>query len=430
MVAGAAAPRSAQAAPFRSLNQALALSGRAVQAAIAPSNAVSATKQATLGAQNLATAAIRFRSLADALANAGTGTNAGSSPLVIDGAGPGTGLQTAPGAAAGGPLWQGASLPTSATTAQGITVTVTQSKPLAQLTWRSFNVGRHTTLDFNQSAGGTLASSWVVINKVLDPAANGSLIEGAINAQGKVIVLNRNGIAFTGGSTINVGSLIAATADIAANQFATSAAGLTSFSLYGTQTAYTDPISHLMAAYTPTFVNGTAASITVAPGATIQTAAPTGINAGGYAMLLGGNVSNGGLIATPQGQTILAAGTAFTLRQGTQGSVTTGNLTSTTLGSEIATTNYGTSNASGLISTNPVNVSFSTGSVANSGIVTADRGDITLAGHALTQAGVLLSTTTVDTRGTIHFPDAQRRHGRQRQHHAGTRLAHRDRARG
>ena len=33
----------------------------------------------------------------------------------------------------------------------------------------------------------------------------------------------------------------------------------------------------------------------------------------------------------------------------------------------------------------------------------ADQGDITLAGEAITQSGVLLSTTTVDTRGTIHM---------------------------
>ena len=33
----------------------------------------------------------------------------------------------------------------------------------------------------------------------------------------------------------------------------------------------------------------------------------------------------------------------------------------------------------------------------------ADQGDISLIGHALSQSGVLLSTTTVNTRGTIHF---------------------------
>ena len=217
-------------------------------------------------------------------------------------------------------------------------------QPLAQLTWQTFNVGRHTTLDFDQSAGGKLASSWIVINKVLDPQANGSLIEGAINAQGKVYVLNRNGIAFTQGATINVGSLIAATADIAASQFATTASGVTSFNLYGAQSSFTDSVTAADALLPADLRgNGTAASITVAPGASIQTAAPTGTNAGGYVMLLGGNVTNAGIISTPQGQTVLAAGTDFTLRQGTQGSTATGNLTSTTLGSEVAATNYGTS---------------------------------------------------------------------------------------
>jgi filamentous hemagglutinin family protein len=401
VVAAAAAPRAAEANGFRSLNQALALAGKAAQQALAPSNGVTASQQAALGAQNVANAANRFRSLADALNNLSANPGA-PSPIVVDGYGPGTGLQSAPGAVAGNSLWQGAALPTTKTTSAGITVTVTQNQPLAQLTWQTFNVGAKTTLNFDQSAGGTLASSWVVINTVQDPLANASQILGSINAPGKVYVLNRNGIAFTRGATINVGSLIAATSDIAATQFTTSLSGQTSFDLYGAQTVGTDPVSGVATYYQPTFVNGTAASITVAPGAVIQTTAPTGTNGGGYVMLLGGNVSNGGIISTPLGQTVLAAGTAFTLRQGTTGSTTAGNVLSTTLGSEVAATNYGT-NAAGQLTIDPTTGVYNTGSVTNSGVIVADQGDISLVGHALVQSGVLLSTTTVDQRGTIHF---------------------------
>ncbi len=409
VVAGAASPRVAAAAtPFRSLNQALALAGHAAQAATAPSNAVTASAHAALGAQNLTRAAVQFRSLADAL-TAASGS-AASNPIVIDGVGAGTGLQVAPKAGtAGGPLWQGAALPTSNTNGAGITVTVKQSQPLANLTWQTFNVGRKTTLNFDQSAGGALASSWVVINKVLDPSVSGSQILGAINAQGKVYVLNRNGIAFAKGSTVNVGSLIAATSDIAASQFSTTVSGQTSFNLYGASVASSnaatniDPITRLPIYYQPTFVNGTNASITVAPGAVIQTALPAGSNGGGYVMLLGGNVTNAGIISTPLGQTVLAAGTAFTLRQGSSGASGTTNVLSTTLGSEVAATNYGTSSLTGSPTVNPAYAVYNTGSVLNAGIVVADQGDISLVGHALTQSGVLLSTTTVNQRGTIHF---------------------------
>jgi filamentous hemagglutinin family protein len=381
---------------FKSLNQALSLANKAATASVLPSVGITASQQASLGAQNLANAAKRFSSLSAALTAAGAGAPAGSVPIVIDGvssaANPGGGLAPATGATTGSALWNGAALPVQTSTGGTLTVTVTQTAPLADLTWKSFNIGAKTVLDFNQSAGGTLASSWVVINTVEDPTANPAYILGQIQAPGKVYVLDRNGIAFTAGSQINVGALIAATADIASSQFTTASSGATSFNLYGAEGQTTDPVSGLSVYYAPSFVNGNAsAAITVAAGAAIQTASPTGTNGGGYVMLLGGNVANAGLISTPQGQTILAAGQDFTLRQGTTGSTTTGNITSTTLGSEIATTNV------------PVNGSYVSGSVENSGIVLSDQGDITLVGHAIAQNGVLLSTTTVNTRGTIHL---------------------------
>ena len=393
---------SAEAAAFKSLNQALALAGRAAQQAVAPSNGVTASKQAALGAENLATAAARFRSLSQILANPSAVASA-PSPIVVDGYGPGKGLQTAFAADGKTPLqWVGAATPAVTQSAGATTVTVTQNQALAQLTWQTFNVGAKTTLNFDQIAGGKLASSWVVINKVQDPLANPTQILGAINAQGKVYVINQNGIAFGRGSTINLGSLIAATAVIADNQFQTSTAGITSFNLYGAQAPGTDQVSHTKLSYSPSFISGTAASITVDPGAVIQTAAPTGTNGGGYVMLLGGNVTNGGVISTPLGQTVLAAGTSFTLRPGTTGGINTGNTTSTTLGSEVAATNYGTS-ATGALTIDPSLGTYATGGVTNAGIVLADQGDISLVGHALSQAGVLLSTTTVNQRGTVHL---------------------------
>ncbi len=405
LVAGSAAPARA-GGPFKSLAQGLAQMGRSAPAAVSPSAATAASQQANLGAQNLTRAATRFKSLAAALAQAESGTTSSGSPIVVDGYGPGDGLQAAPGAVAGGSLWQGAALPQSSGPAANgaVTVTVTQNAPLAQLTWKTFNVGAKTTLDFDQSAGGTLASSWVVINTVQDPQADGSLILGAIDATGKVYVLNRNGIAFGAGSTINVGSLIAATADIAATQFATTASGITSFNLYGAQTTTTSALTGVQSFYAPTFIDGIAgSSVTVAAGADIQTAAPTGNNGGGYVMLLGGNVSNAGVIGTPQGQTVLAAGTAFTLRQGSTGSTTSGNTVSTTLGSEVAATNIPVNPITGQPTADTADALYVSGSVSNSGMIVADQGDISLIGHALSQSGVLLSTTTVNTRGTIHL---------------------------
>lgn len=394
LVAAAAVPQ-ARANGFRSLNQALAAAPTSAAASAAAG--LTAGKQAALGAQNLATAAARFSSIQQALSAAATSGARAAVPngLVAGGLQIGTGVTTDSGKTiANTTLWNGANLPTQDTT--GTNVTVVQSAALAQLTWKTFNVGPKTHLTFNQSAGGSQASSWIVINSVQDPLANPTQIEGEISATGKVYILNRNGIAFSAGSQINVGSLIAATATIANTQFTRNADGSTGFSLYGAQTG---------SSFAPTFVPYTdsagnplaSGAISVAAGATIETPTPTGSNGGGYVMLLGANVANAGAIITPQGQTVLAGGSSFTLRQGYAGSVTTGNFLATTLGSQVDAANAGTLDAS------TGNTLFSTGTVQNTGLVMADQGDITLTGHALTQAGVLLSTTTVNTRGSIHL---------------------------
>jgi filamentous hemagglutinin family protein len=350
--------------PFRSLNQALASQSSAAVTAAASRGGVVAAQQAGLGAQNLANAAKRFISLSQAL-NAQAA--AGGNQNVPNGIAPGGLQQDVPAG------WVGADPSLGSKVVGGITdVTVTQTAPVADINWSSFNIGSKTKLIFNQSAGGTLASSWLVINSVNDPSLRPSQILGSISAPGYVYILDANGIAFGAGSQVNVGSLVAATANIAQSQFGINATGGLTFNLYGAAAGNI---------YAPTFTGGSAeAAVTVAPGAEIETPVPSGATAGGYVMLLGGQVSNAGMIGTPQGQTILAAGTDFTLAPGYS---PTGNATATTLGSEIAVSNGGTA--------------------TNTGIVVSDQGDITMVGHVIDQAGVLLSTTTVDQRGTVHL---------------------------
>jgi filamentous hemagglutinin family protein len=376
--AGAALPNHAQAGSFRSLGQALTSGAGATAAARANSAAAKATMQAGLGAQNVANAAARFRSLAQALA----GMNY-TGPAIPDGIATG-GLQQAPAVAGsnGTTLWSGASSNLAQSVSNGITdVTVTQTGAVASLNWQTFNVGAKTKLIFNQSAGGSLASTWVAINKVDDPSENPSTILGSISAPGKIFILNPNGILFGAGSQLNVGSLIAATGTIAQAQLTQDTNGLVNgFNLYGTANG---------TSFTNTFENASATgSIVVQPGASIVTNAPTGTSTGGYVMLLADTVQNGGVISTPQGQTILAAGTNFALQPG----YSVSNPTSTVIGSEIAVTNSATGTMLGTL-----------GTATNSGIILADQGDITMVGHQVVQAGVVMATTTVDTRGTVHL---------------------------
>ncbi len=272
----------------------------------------------------------------------------------------------------------GTNAPTQGSANGRTVVTVNQTAEQALLTWRTFNVGAHTTLTFNQPD-----QSAVVLNQVSDPSANPSVILGQIGANGRVYILNPNGILFGAGSQVNVGGLVASSGSLNASfgsaaQFLTGSGG-GAFGLYGTIVGAS---ANHVGTLEPTFVGATAA-VTVEAGARIQTpAAPTPTVGGGLVLLHGGAVTNDGSIATPSGQTILAAGGTLFLRAGFN---TTGNATSTVFGTEAAVGTGGTA--------------------ANGGIVTATLGDVTMVGHAVTQSGVLLTTISVGQteQGTIHL---------------------------
>jgi filamentous hemagglutinin family protein len=274
------------------------------------------------------------------------------------------GLQMASGATPGSTLWQGANAPTQ-TTANGRTeVNVQQTASQAILNWQTFNVGQTTDLSFSQQS-----SSWVVLNRITDPNANPTKILGTISAPGTVLIMNANGVIFTGTSQIDVGALVAGAANITDSQFLTNG-------IYSPLPGST---------YLPAFTNAGGA-VVVQAGAQLTTATPASVtNGGGYVLLLGKSVTNDGSITTPDGQTELAAGDNFLLRPGYG---TDGNQWSTTLGNEVAV---------------QLTAGSGGGTVTNNGMIEADTGDITLAGETIVQNGLLLATTSVNQRGTIHL---------------------------
>ncbi|WP_434700588.1 filamentous haemagglutinin family protein [Pseudomonas sp. D1-1] len=244
------------------------------------------------------------------------------------------------------------------------TVKIEQTADKAILNWETFNVGRNTTVDFQQQ------SDWAVLNRVNDPQARPSQIQGQIKGNGTVMLVNRNGIIFSGSSQVNVRNLAAVAANISDEQF--SQRGLY-VDATGTQPTFTDA----------------AGKVEVQRGAQIEThRAATSTAGGGYALLLGSEVENAGSIITAKGQTTLAAGDSFYIRRG-QG--TSGNLRSTTRGNEVATSLKSGSSA---------------GTVINSGLIQASTGDITLTGHRVQQNGVAVASSSVDTRGTVHLLNA------------------------
>jgi filamentous hemagglutinin family protein len=184
----------------------------------APANVISNRSNARdilIRSQTAQSAARALQAQARAAALAGAnnlGTNpnnpAETLPNVPNGLGSG-GLEVDPGVGSNPNLWTGANLPTQSTSGAQTNVTVVQTAQQALLNWRTFNIGRETTLTFDQSAGGANQSQWIAFNKVNDPSGRPSQILGSIRAAGQVYVINQNGIIFGGSSQVNTHALVA-----------------------------------------------------------------------------------------------------------------------------------------------------------------------------------------------------------------------------
>ncbi|XHR27958.1 MAG: filamentous hemagglutinin family protein [Chthoniobacteraceae bacterium] len=335
----------------------------ATSTSISGGSSTDSTASATAERQSLTrtTQTIAAVRAAQAAARAAANASASSVPNGLTSGG----LVVASGVSSNSSLWQNANLPTQTVANGETTVTVKQTSSKAILTWDSFNVGKETTLDFDQQGN----SSWVALNRLSDASASPSQILGSIKADGSVYIINRNGIIFGGASQVNVHSFIAAAANITNDQFLNNG-------IYSTLSSST---------YTPVFTDA-AGKVIVEAGAQITTPAPSSVTSGGgFVLLLGSEVDNYGTITTPNGQTQLAAGDDFVLRYGYS---TSSNSYSTTCGNEIAP----------LFDANSI-----AGSVTNTGLITASEGDITLAGRTILQDGVLIASTSVSQRGTIHL---------------------------
>ncbi|MDB5720047.1 MAG: hypothetical protein JWP15_665, partial [Alphaproteobacteria bacterium] len=87
------------------------------------------------------------------------------------------------------------------------TTVISQTSHGAVIDWRGFDVGTAETVRFDQPD-----ASAVTLNRVL--ATDPSRIDGTITANGRIFIVNPNGVLFGSGSRIQVGGLVATTADI------------------------------------------------------------------------------------------------------------------------------------------------------------------------------------------------------------------------
>jgi filamentous hemagglutinin len=369
--------------PSPAQRAAAATRSTAAAAAAARSNArdnLARTTQAMQAVRNLQAAA---RAAASGN-NAGINPNAPGTtlPNVANGLRPG-GLEVDPGVGGGSAVWSGASLPTETTNRGATTVNIRQTQQTALLSWKTFNVGRNTTLRFNQSAARGDANKWIAFNKVNDPSNAPSQILGSIEAPGQVYVINRNGIIFGVGSQVNAGTLVASSLPVNDNLIAN---GLLNnpdaqflFSGLAIPTG-----SQGTPAFTPEPANpaiGRYGDVIVQRGAIINS--PTNeANSGGRVMLVGPNVRQAGSILAPDGQVVLAAGMQVGIAAHSSNDPSLRGL-DIFVGS--VTPPGG----------DPVGV------VEQSGLVEAQRGNITVAGREIRIDGALESSTSVSLNGRI-----------------------------
>ena len=158
----------------------------------------------------------------------------------------------------------------SITLPNGHTLNVEQLSDKAIIDWQSFNIGKGNTVNFEQNNASSVALNRVTGN---DPTA----IYGNLNANGKVFLVNQNGVLFAEGANVNVGGLVASTLDIDNQDFLD---GNYRFQGNGNQAVINRGNIHAD---------------------------------GGAVALLGGHVSNEGIIHANLGSVAMAAGEKITL---------------------------------------------------------------------------------------------------------------------
>ncbi|WP_297917590.1 filamentous hemagglutinin N-terminal domain-containing protein, partial [Metallibacterium sp.] len=94
----------------------------------------------------------------------------------------------------------------------GDTTTINQSSGLLAINWNTFNVGANATVLFNQPSAAAIA-----LNRILDQ--NPSLIFGHIDSNGLIFLINTHGIIFGPTAELNVGGLLASTLDMTPTDF-------------------------------------------------------------------------------------------------------------------------------------------------------------------------------------------------------------------
>ncbi|MFH2134387.1 MAG: filamentous hemagglutinin N-terminal domain-containing protein [Pseudomonadota bacterium] len=153
----------------------------------------------------------------------------------------------------------------------GNTLTVTNT-PGAIIHWQDFSIQQNEITRFNQQS-----ASSAVLNRVV--GGNTSQILGSLQSNGRVFLVNPNGVVFGAGSTVDVAGLVATSLNLSDADF-----------LAGRHRFTSDPNAQ-----------------------TVSNAGNITAQQGGEIWLIAPNVENSGVITAPDGEILLAAGSSVEL---------------------------------------------------------------------------------------------------------------------
>ena len=170
-----------------------------------------------------------------------------------------------------GTLGQPVNSATGVTNTFGTVLPITQTSNRAIIDWQGFSIGAGNRVDISQPGRAS-----ILLNRVV--GTDLSTIAGALNANGRIFLVNPNGVAFSRGSSVDVGGLIASTRTMTT-----------------TDTAFLGGVNQ--------FEFGSTTGLFVSNDGTITARGPNGVVA-----LIGNSVSNSGTVTADGGSIGLLAG--------------------------------------------------------------------------------------------------------------------------
>ncbi|MEN5208588.1 MBG domain-containing protein [Stenotrophomonas terrae] len=255
----------------------------------------------------------------------------------------------------------------------GNVLNVSQSTQSALIQWQNFNIGAGNQVNFNLPS-----SQAVSINQITGGTA--SIIAGQMRSNGQVFLLNPSGIAFTSGASVNVGGLLASTLNVGTPSLPVDGGPL-------------PPMFQLAGGGT---------------GAMISNSNATLLATNGGISLVGGAVSNNGVISAPNGSIdLVAAGGVLVTPQASS----TGYLrlsfatTAASTAAAIGINDTGTLTARSIGMNAMVSPGLASHGINTSGTITAnaiDAGDgvLTIRSNAPVLSSATITAATADIAGS------------------------------